>query len=331
MAVGSVAPPARSSTLGLSALLFGWCNIGLLGAFLVNNVLINAFGFPGAALVSEADGALSWVQLSIYPVGLALGLAYGLAHRDIALRDEAGRITALNNFIIRWAFWMVLLIGLVDTAISFLRIEGFLETMLGEQVNRDLGLARIRGAYVHIPLMFVSLVAAWFTRTLGFIWLALLVVVAELLIVFSRFIYSYEQAFMSDLVRFWYGALFLFASAYTLVEEGHVRVDVFYAAFSSRTKGIVNAIGTLIMGIVFCWTILIIGMGGKASIINAPLFNFEVTQSGFGLYVKYLMAGFLGIFAISMMIQFVSYLLTAVADWRGDPGGEEHHAAPATA
>ena len=31
---------------------------------------------------------------------------------------------------------------------------------------------------------------------------------------------------MGDLVRFWYAALF-FASAYTLKEDGHVRVDVF--------------------------------------------------------------------------------------------------------
>jgi len=39
------------------------------------------------------------------------------------------------------------------------------------------------------------------------------------MIVISRFIFSYEQAFMADLVRFWYGALFLFASAYTLLED----------------------------------------------------------------------------------------------------------------
>ena len=66
-------------------------------------------------------------------------------------------------------------------------------------------------------------------KTLGFPWLALLIVVAELAIVITRFVFSYEQAFMGDLVRFWYAALFLFASAYTLYEEGHVRVDVFYA------------------------------------------------------------------------------------------------------
>ena len=33
-----------------------------------------------------------------------------------------------------------------------------------------------------------------------------------------------------------------------------------------------------------------------------------------------MMAAFLGIFAVSMMIQFISYLLAAVADYRGEDG-----------
>ena len=48
---------------------------------------------------------------------------------------------------------------------------------------------------------------------------------------------------MADLVRYWYAALFLFASAYTLYEEGHVRVDVIYAGLSDKVKAYVNAWG----------------------------------------------------------------------------------------
>jgi len=44
---------------------------------------------------------------------------------------------------------------------------------------------------------------------------------------------------MSDLVRFWYGGLFLFASYYTLMKEGHVRVDVLYTNFSGKNKALV--------------------------------------------------------------------------------------------
>jgi hypothetical protein len=42
------------------------------------------------------------------------------------------------------------------------------------------------------------------------------------------------------------------------------------------------------------------------------------------MYVKYLLAGYLAIFAITMAIQFAAYVLEGVADYRGDPGKQEH-------
>ena len=74
-----------------------------------------------------------------------------------------------------------------------------------------------------------------FSGGIDFIWLALLIVLGELLIVITRFIFSCEQAFMGDLVGFWYAGLFLF-SVLTLVHEGHVRVDVLYANFKNKVN-----------------------------------------------------------------------------------------------
>ncbi len=302
--------------------IFGWCVLALTFAFVLNDFLTYGAGLPGSALVSDADSAslVSWLQFAIYPMGLLLATIYVIKNNDCSLRQDSNRISNINTFFIRAAFWAVLLIGIVDITISFLRVEGFLQSIVGEYLNKELGRSRFRGPFVHMPLLVLSIVIAKFTRTLGFHWLTLMIVTAELIIVFARFVFSYEQAFMADLVRFWYGALFLFASAYTLLEEGHVRVDVFYAGFKDKTKGMINAVGSLTMGISLCWTILIVGMGSKSSIINAPMFNFETTQSGFGMYVKYMMAAFLGVFAISMMIQFISYFMVAVADYRGEPG-----------
>lgn len=309
----------RASTL---IRLFGWTNLAVMLVYLINNFLSNGAGFPGAGLGFATGGSLGadFFQFLLYPFAIGVTFAYVLSCRQTTLRADSLSASSINAFFIRAAFWAVMLIGLADTAISFLRIEDFLDIFFGEQLIKDLGRAQFRGVYVHIPLIGLGLVMAFFTRTLGFHWLALLIVVAELLIVFSRFIFSYEQPFMSDLVRFWYGALFLFASAYTLLEEGHVRVDIFYASFKEKSKGWVNAYGSVFLGMSLCWIILIVGMGNKASIINSPLFNFETSQSSSGLYVKYLMAAFLGVFAISMMIQFVSYLFGAVADIRGDAG-----------
>jgi TRAP-type mannitol/chloroaromatic compound transport system permease small subunit len=177
-----------------------------------------------------------------------------------------------------------------------------------------------------MPLLALSLVIAARTRTIGFHWLALLGVVAELLIVITRFVFSYEQAFQGDLVRFWYAGLFLFASAYTLYEDGHVRVDVLYSGFRPKTRGAFNAFGSLVMGVSLCAVILAFGMWDKTSVITSPLLNYEVSQSGFGMYVKYLMAGFLGVFAVTMMIQFAAYLMDSIADYREEPGHRDTEA-----
>jgi len=118
---------------------------------------------------------------------------------------------------------------------------------------------------------------------------------------------------MADLVRFWYGALFLFASAYTLIEEGHVRVDILYAGFSERGKAWTNTLGSLFLGIPLCWIVLTTGMWGKSNAITGPVLSFEVTQSGYGMYVKYLLAAFLLVFAVSMLIEFASYMLRNAA------------------
>ncbi len=309
---------------------FAWVILAIMAAFVLNNYLTYWQDMPGVSPIwgATANGSLpimwSWLQLAIYAALVLWAVLYVVRSPQTGLRADSARISSINTFFIRAAFFAVLIVGLVDAAISFLRVEGFLEGIVGAELTNELGKSQFRGPYVHMPLIALSVVIAAFSRTLGFTWLALLVVGAELAIVIGRFVFSYEQAFLADLVRFWYAALFLFASAYTLLEEGHVRVDVFYAGMSSTLKGYVNAIGSVMLGISLCGVVLLIGLGGKQNIINSPILSYEVTQAGFGLYVKYLMAAFLGVFAISMMIQFVSYFLDAVADIRREPGGRDH-------
>lgn len=317
LASGSTAGPGGAR----SVRIFGWFVLAGLAAFLINNVLSLGYDWPGADSAFAGGGGLAWVQLLLYPLlGVVFAWWFVVRQGGVTLREDAERITRFNAFIVRAAFWAVLLVGLADAAISFVRVEGLLDGLVGHELATDLGRSAWRGPMIQLPLIALGVLIALLTRGLGFHWLALLIVLAELAIVITRFVFSYEQAFMGDLVRFWYAALFLFASAYTLYEDGHVRVDVFYAGFSPRRKGQVNAVGSVLLGIIFCWVILYVGMGSRTSIINAPLINFEVSQSGFGMYVKYLMAGFLGLFAITMLIQFVSFLFESWADRRDEPG-----------
>jgi TRAP-type mannitol/chloroaromatic compound transport system permease small subunit len=262
-----------------------------------------------------------WLQLLSYFGAVALVVLYVLRTQKQSLRADAALLSGFAAYIIRAAFWAVLIIGFVDITISFLRVESFLSPLIGDDLTDAIGRPQFRGIYVHYPLILLSFVIAFFNRSLGFPWLTFLVVLAEFQIVISRFVFSYEQPFMGDLVRFWYAALFFFASAHTLVHDGHVRVDVFYSRFSKRGKAWSNTVGSLLLGLPLGWIILATGMWYKTSSINSPLYSFEVTQSGYGLYVKYLMVGFLAVFAVSMIIQFSSYLLINVADLRQEPDG----------
>jgi TRAP-type mannitol/chloroaromatic compound transport system permease small subunit len=304
---------------------FAWCNVAALFAFLGNNYLNFWRGWPGATAVLSGSplpagmAAYGWSQIAIYLVAIVVAIGFVVRTPARPLRRDALTIYAISTYIVRAAFWAVLFIGLADAVLSFLRVEGFLPQLIGQKLTVDLGRPSFRGLWIHFPAGVLGMIVAIFYRGLGFPWLGLLVVAAELLIVISRFVFSYEQAFMGDLVRFWYAALFLFASAYTLLEDGHVRVDVVYAAFSDRTKGLVNAVGSVLLGISLCWVILVFGLGSRATVINGPLLSFEVTQTGFGMYVKYWMAGFLAIFAITMLLEFSGYFLEGMADYRGDP------------
>lgn len=313
-------------------------SVALSVLFLFNNYLTYWRGWPGvldfgahnawpgfAASAEALSGSAivqGWMQVAIYVAGVAGVAAYVLTSPSRLLAEDAVRLSNFAAFIIRGTFWGVFLIGLADMAISFLRVEDLLAPIVGKSLSTDLGRSVYRGAYVHYPLLAVGFLIASFTRGLGFTWLAVLVVMAEFQIVISRFVFSYEQAFMGDLVRFWYAALFLLGSAYALVEEGHVRVDVLYAQFSERGKAWVNVIGCSMLGLPLCWVILTQGLWSRGASLNSPLLSYEITQTGFGMYVKYLMAGLLIVFALSMTAQFSAYFLRSAGLLRGEPGGK---------
>jgi len=306
--------------------IIGYVIISITFVFLINNFLNYWADWPGIKKLLANYGLLgfeksknpisgslftySLFQLFLYIISIFLVVFFVFKTPNQNLDKDSEILSSLSAYIIRSAFWMVFMVGLVDLTISFLATEKLLIVIFNEQIHLNLISPPFRIKFVHLPLIFISMILGYFTRTLGFIWLAILVIFAEFSIVITRFIFSYEQAFMGDLVRFWYGALFLFASSHALIHEGHVRVDVLYTNFSDKTRAWTNTIGSFLFGIPLCLIILFLGMSSKASIINSPLLSFEVTQQGSsGLYVKYLMAAFLAIFALSMLTQFTSYFM----------------------
>ena len=301
--------------------IFGWSLLSFIIAFLIDNILIVGFEFPGPFSIINNFSLLSFVEIAIYMIIFLFTVMVVLKNKSISLRKEAELLHVINVYLIRSCFWVIFLVGLVDITIAFFRVEKIFEVFFTKEFSSNFTRPIFVGTFIHIPLILVGFILGKFTKTLGFHWLSLLIVISELLIVIARFIFSYEQTFMGDLVRYWYAGLFLFASAYTLYEEGHVRVDIFYQGLQNKTKGLVNSIGSIVLGVSTSMTIIFIGFNGKQSIINSPILNFEITQQGsVGMFIKYHLAMFLGVFGITMLIQFISYFFESLADYYGEEG-----------
>ena len=316
------------NNLSILIRIFGYSILAITFVFLINNVLTVWFDWPGIKqlysnyglfgfkkLSKPLEGSVltfAFVQLFFYLVSLVIVIFYVFKSIKQTLESDAEILTKFTAYIIRSSFWAVLIVGAADLLVSFMIVEKLIEPIFNEEIKYKLINPNFRITFIHFPLILISFVIGYFTRTVGFIWLAVLVVGSEFSIVLSRFIFEYEQAFQGDLVRFWYSALYLFASAYALMHEGHVRVDVLYTGFTERKKAWTNSIGSLVLGIPLCLIVIFLGMGGRASIINGPVISFEITQQGSnGLYLLYLMAIYLAVFAVSMLVQFTSYFMSS--------------------
>ena len=262
----------EKNNLSILIRIFSYSILALTLVFLVNNILTVWFEWPGVKKLFSHYEIFGFKKLNKPLEGLAINLSYlqllfyfitfiaviFFVYRSLeqSLQKDSEILTKITAYIVRSSFWAVLIVGMADFLISFMVVEKLVEPIFGEQVKINLVKPAFRITYIHFPLILISFVIGYFTRSVGFIWLAVLVVGSEFLIVLSRFIFQYEQAFQGDLVRFWYAALYLFASAYALIHEGHVRVDVLYTGFSERKKAWTNAIGSLILGIPLCLIVI---------------------------------------------------------------------------
>ena len=188
MATSLTLNPAAEKT----CLFLGIASMAIALAFVLNNFLTHGAGMPGVAGILGGSITLGGlVQAGLYVV--AIGAAGWLTMTHPNLAHNAGLMEKLSSVIIAAAFWSVLLVGLADALLSFLRVEGLHAVIFGDSLANKIGLSSWRGLYIHIPLMVIATAISLRDRSVSVVWLILMVVLAELLIVLARFMFAYEQ------------------------------------------------------------------------------------------------------------------------------------------
>ncbi len=133
--------------------LFSWTMLAAITVFLVNNVLELSLDWPGISPVffEEDPGTLSWVQTMAYGAGAVVALVYVLSSRDRSLRADGVLISDINAYLVRAAFWIVLLVGVGDMLVSFLRVEGWLPIFVGEDIDQVIESAELPRHVCSLP------------------------------------------------------------------------------------------------------------------------------------------------------------------------------------
>jgi TRAP-type mannitol/chloroaromatic compound transport system permease small subunit len=138
-------------------------------------------------------------------------------------------------------------------------------------------------------------------------WLALAVVAIQFLVVVLRYLFGVGSIWLQESILYSHAALFLLAAAWTLQNDGHVRVDIFYSTASPRAKARVDLIGALVLLIPFAGAILYFSW----PYVARSWAIFEGSRESSGLPLVFLLKTLIPVFAAMLILQGIAQAIRA--------------------
>lgn len=138
-------------------------------------------------------------------------------------------------------------------------------------------------------------------------WGVLFVVLVQFAVVLLRYLFGTGSIWLTESIFYANATMFLLASAWTLLQGGHVRVDVFYAEASPRTKARVDLAGALLLLLPF---ILVLAWFAYPY-VGRSWATFESSRETSGIPAVFLLKTLIPLFALLMALQGVSQAIRA--------------------
>ena len=83
-------------------------------------------------------------------------------------------------------------------------------------------------------------------------WFALFMVLVQFAVVLMRYVFGVGWIWVQESIIYMHAGVFLAAAGYTLLHNGHVRVDIFYGGMGERGRAIVDFIGGFLFLLPMC-------------------------------------------------------------------------------
>ena len=136
-------------------------------------------------------------------------------------------------------------------------------------------------------------------------WMMICLVLSVVIVVGLRYVFSVGFVWMQELYIWFHATAFLLGAGYTLLHDGHVRIDLFYRGARPRIKALINCLGTAFFAAPLLWLIC----DRSLPMVTSSWRILEKSREAGGLPGVYLFKTLIIVFAIAFAIQFLALFL----------------------
>ena len=123
-----------------------------------------------------------------------------------------------------------------------------------------------------------------------------------------RYIFGVSYIIFQELVVYQHAALLMLGSAYTLLVDDHVRLDIFYREAKLTKKHLINIIGVIFFLFPTCLIIWIYSL----PYVSQSWRVLESSKETSGLPLVFLLKSFILLFSLLLFIQGLSLLISSI-------------------
>lgn len=139
-------------------------------------------------------------------------------------------------------------------------------------------------------------------------WFTLLMVLVQFTVVVMRYVFGLSSIFMQESIVYMHALVFLLAAGYTLGQDRHVRVDIFYGAATTKRKAQINLFGVLL----FLWPVCILIFSVSWQFVVASWKVLEVSPEGSGIPGVFLLKTAILLYAALLFAQGFSLAVNSL-------------------
>jgi TRAP-type mannitol/chloroaromatic compound transport system permease small subunit len=118
---------------------------------------------------------------------------------------------------------------------------------------------------------------------------------------------GFGSIWLSEAIVYAHATLFMGAAAWTLQQGGHVRVDIFYADASPRSRAVVDLLGAIVLLLPFCGVLAWFAL----PYVGRSWAILERSREASGLPLVFLLKTLIPVFAVLLGLQGIAQAIRA--------------------